>query len=281
MLVYLVLSQRSLSYPHLFFSFFFLLLWLGGLYCFVFQIADPFFCNLQSANDFLLVYFFIAVIVFFRSDGLCLIFSVSLLKFSLSSSILLPSSMRVFMSLTLNSLSGKLLIFTLFNSFPEVLSYSFFWQLFFVFSLFLTLFVCFYVLGISATPPSLERVALCRRCPVGPVTQSPNVIKSRCSRGTPAWTGYALLLWLGDLFWPYEVGSHAGWLQDPAMTPVGLHLCMVGPQDDWLSGLAMTVEGMLVFRVPWCGSCFWRASCGGEDEKGRSSGEHQGRGPQL
>ena len=184
------------SYPHLFFSFLFLLFWLGGLYCFVFQIADPFFCNLQSAIDFLLVYFFIAVIVFFRSHGLCLIFSVSLLKFSLSSSILLPSSVRIFMSLTLNSVPGKLLIFTLFNSFPEVLSYSFFWQLFFVFSLFLTLFVCFCVLGISATPPSLERVALCRRCPVGPVTQSPNVIKSRssgvllCGLGMPSYCGW-------------------------------------------------------------------------------------------
>ena len=42
----------------------------------------------------------------------------------------------------------------------------------------------------------------------------------------------------------------AGWLQDPAMTPVGLHMYMVGPQDGWLSGLAMIAGGMLVFRVP-------------------------------
>lgn len=237
--------RGPLSYPHLFFSFFFLLFWLGGLRCFVFQIADPLFCNLQSAIDFLLVYFFIAVIVFFSSDGLCLIFPVSLLKFSLSWSILLPSSMRIFMSLTLNSLSCKLLIFPLFNSFSKVLSCSFFWKLFLIFSLFLTFFVCFYVFSILATPPSLERVVLCRRCPVSPMTQSPKVIKSRCSRGTPVWTGYALLLWLGDFFWPYEVGSHAG-------------CCKTQPWLPWVCTCTWLVPRMADWVVwPWLLEVCW------------------------
>ena len=68
----------------------------------------------------------------------------------------------------LNSLSGRLLASISFSFFPGEFSCSFIWDLFFVFSFWLLACVCFYVLNRAATSPSLGRVALCIKCPVGP-----------------------------------------------------------------------------------------------------------------
>ena len=60
--------------------------------------------------------FFISVIVFFSSDQVFFffyIFSSCLLKFSLSSSILFPSSFSILITNALYFLSGKLFIFVL------------------------------------------------------------------------------------------------------------------------------------------------------------------------
>lgn len=50
--------------------------------------------------------FFISVIIFISSNWFSLIFSLSLLKVSLNSSTLFPSSVGIFMIINLNSLSG-------------------------------------------------------------------------------------------------------------------------------------------------------------------------------
>ena len=54
--------------------------------------------------------FFISVTVFFSFDWFFYIFSSSLLKFSLCSSILFPSSISILITIALNYLSGKLFI---------------------------------------------------------------------------------------------------------------------------------------------------------------------------
>lgn len=73
-------------------------------------------------------------------------------------------------AITLNSLSGRFLIFVLFSYFPEVFS-SFVWTIFLcLFILPDSFYVCFYVLGRPTTSPSLEEVALCSWCLMGPRT---------------------------------------------------------------------------------------------------------------
>ena len=62
--------------------------------------------------------------------SLVLIFSVSLLKFSLCSCIFLLTLMGIFMTIILNSLSGKSLISASLMSVSRVLSCSFVWNLF-------------------------------------------------------------------------------------------------------------------------------------------------------
>ena len=95
----LMLSQRSLSLSSLKFLFFFLLLCLGESYWFVFQLADSCSCLIQSPVEFLQCIFssVIAYVWYF------LIFNVSLLKFSLYSSVLLPSSVSTLLTITLNA----------------------------------------------------------------------------------------------------------------------------------------------------------------------------------
>ena len=91
-----------------------------------------------------------------------LYFFNSLLKFSLCSSILLLSSVSTFMTIILNSLPDKLLIFiSLRFFFPNVLFFLLFGA-YFVSSFCLILCVCFYILGKTATSISLEVVTLCR-----------------------------------------------------------------------------------------------------------------------
>lgn len=70
------------------------------------------------------------------------------------------------MTVSLNSLF--LFISVLLIFFLEVLSYSFVCKVFCLFILPNSLCVYFYLLDISTTFPSLERVASCRICPLRP-----------------------------------------------------------------------------------------------------------------
>ena len=109
MLVCLMLSQRSLKLSFFKNLFFFC--------CFDWVIS-----NILSSSSLmhssllphlLLIpsyEFFNSVVVFFSSDWLFFIFSNSLLKFSLCSSILFLSSVSFLIAIALNSLSGKLCI---------------------------------------------------------------------------------------------------------------------------------------------------------------------------
>ena len=111
MLVFLIWSMGSLDpYTHFLIFFFFLLLCLGEFHCPVVQHTD----SLSPSSGLLLspsIIFCRSVIVFFSSVTSIfiyfLLFSKSLLMFSLHSSILLPSLVSIFMTITLNSLSRK------------------------------------------------------------------------------------------------------------------------------------------------------------------------------
>ena len=113
----------------------------------------------------LLGYFFISGTVLLSSYFLNIIFSF-FLKFSLCSSILFPSSVGIFMSTDLNSLSGKLLISILirdffFLEFYLTLSFGTYSS---VFSFSLTFSVSM-KLG-KTLLPSLEGMPLCGSIPV-------------------------------------------------------------------------------------------------------------------
>ena len=91
---------------------------------------------------------FISIIVFWSSSWFFFLFSTFLLTFSLCSSILLMSSVSIFISVTLNCFSGKL-IWIIFAFIPrfisETLSYSLLWNIFFcllIYPNFLCLFLC-------------------------------------------------------------------------------------------------------------------------------------------
>ena len=112
------------------------------------------------------------------------LFSPFLYFLSLLIIFLLPNSLSIFMIITLNSLSCRLLISTLLSS-SGVLSYSFFQSIVPVSSFYLILCVYFYVLGRSVTFPSLGEVVLCRRHLWGPTAHSPLVTRVVCSRRAP------------------------------------------------------------------------------------------------
>lgn len=83
-----------------------------------------------------------------------LVFPFYLSKFSLCSPILDLSSVKIFMTITLNYLSGMLLIFILLGLFLRLLSYSFVWNIY----LFphLAFSICFSVLGERVSLPVLK-----------------------------------------------------------------------------------------------------------------------------
>ena len=83
-----------------------------------------------------------------------------MLKFSLSSCIRLPSLLSILMTISLNSLSGKLLIFISLGGFFKGFILFFHLEHIFV-SLFCLTFVYFYKLGERAMPPGLEGMTLC------------------------------------------------------------------------------------------------------------------------
>lgn len=114
-----------------------MLFWVGDFYCPAFLVTEPSFCLLWTCSGFPLVYF--PVTVFFSSDGFFYIF-LSLLTFSLRSSILLPSSGSIFITVTVNF--GKWRISVLFSSFSEVLFCFFIWKvlILFCFALFLSFY---------------------------------------------------------------------------------------------------------------------------------------------
>ena len=108
--------------------------------------------------------FLISDMLFFISDWSFSIVSMSffmLLYLSLSSAIIL-------LTITLNSMSDKLLASNSFSSFSRNFFCCFIWGLFFVSPFRLSLCVFFYVLDKSSMTPSLCEVALCSRYPVRP-----------------------------------------------------------------------------------------------------------------
>ena len=143
------------------------------------------------------------------------------------------------MIVTLSSFSGRLftsILFSYFSRFCLVLSFG---TNSFVSSFWLTLRVCFYVLGRSAVSPRLEGVALCRRCPVGSSCAIPPGYQSQVLQGVPC-----------GLYVP----SCCGW----AMTAVGVLMYWAGLQCGWLQGLAMTASGFW-----WVGQVSGAAGCEG------------------
>ena len=129
---------------------------------------------------------YFSFLIFFNFNWLFLIFSISLLRFSLSSSIFLLSLISIFRTTLLNFVSSKLLISVLLSSSSRVLTYSS------VSSFCLILCFYFYVLGRSVMFLSLGEVALCR-CPVGHILLWSPVLYAL---GLPlVWASWALLLW--------------------------------------------------------------------------------------
>ena len=129
---------------------------------------------------FPLVYFLFAII-FFNFDWFSFTFCNSLLKFSLNSLILLSSgSVFGWLLWTLYLVNCLYLFCSVhFLKFCLVLLFG---RYSFVSSFCLILCVCVYVLVLSSISPSLERVSLCRWCPVGPNGTVPAGHQSRCSR---------------------------------------------------------------------------------------------------
>ena len=115
--------------------------------------------------------------------------TISLSKFSLSCLSILITSI-------LNPVSGRLIVSTLFSSFLEFCSILSFRICFFVSSFWLPLCTFFYLLGRSALSPSLGRMALCSRCPVGPSGAVSLITWAWCSRSVPCVGLCVLLLWL-------------------------------------------------------------------------------------
>ena len=113
-----------------------------------------------------LLLFFSSVIVCFSSVASIwqfLIFPISLLKFSLCSSILLPSSASFFMTITLNSLSTKLFISISLRLLPKALSHLVTWNRFLCFFILLDSLCFFLYSRWNPLSPSLEGVALCKK----------------------------------------------------------------------------------------------------------------------
>lgn len=140
--------------------------------------------------------------VFFSSvialDWYFLIFSTSLLTFSLCLPTLLLSLVSIYMAITFNSLLGRLFVLILLRSFSGDLSW--FATHSSVSSHCLTLCICLYTLSKRATSPSLEEVVFYRRWSVGPRSKYPLTTRARCSRVVPCVSCECLLpvagLWL-------------------------------------------------------------------------------------
>ena len=120
MLVCLMLSQRPLKLLSLQKKFFFFCsVWMSSI-----TLSAYLSTSLHHLSTLLLILSTVlstTVIVFFHSVWFFM-FSNSLLKFSLCLSILLLSLLRIFMIITLNHLSSRLLPSVLVSSFSEVLS---------------------------------------------------------------------------------------------------------------------------------------------------------------
>ena len=137
------------------------------------------------------------------------------------------------MTITLNTLSGSLLISISFNLFLRVCLVLSFGTYSFVSSFCLTFCVCFYMLHRSATSPGLERVALCRRYPVGPSSMVSLGYQGQmlqecplCGLHVSSCCGSAAL---AEGVLVCKAGPHCGWLQGPVATVVGALVCGADP----------------------------------------------------
>ena len=131
---------------------------------------------------------------YFLVSFLCFVISFNVsyfFEFSLRLSVLLINVLSILITIFENFASG--LCLGLLLEFCPVLSFGIY---FFVSSFQLSLCVCLYVLGRSATSPSLGRLALCSRYPVASVVQCACSHKLGASRVSLVWVVCALLLWL-------------------------------------------------------------------------------------
>lgn len=115
------------------------------------------------------------------------------------------------MTITLNSLSRRLLSSTLFHHFSESLSYSFVWNIYLCLLILPNSPGFFYVLGRSDIAPGLEGVVLWRKCSVGrssAVPWSAEPMLKRCPLCRPCaqppwWLGHdrcrCTIVWDGSL----------------------------------------------------------------------------------
>lgn len=131
------------------------------------------------------------------------------------------------MIITLNSLSGRLLISFSSNYFPF---FFFFWYIFLCLLILPSLYICFYVLSRSFIPVGIERVDLCPVTPSGTISL---ITKTRYSSSVPC------------MCCMYTSGC--------SMTPVGALLHGVGPKSTCLGGLAITATALYLCRIDlWC-----------------------------
>lgn len=127
MLVHLILFQRALKLSLSFFVVF-CLLSLGHFHYPDFQFTNLFLCVIYSTTDSFYCIFYLSCCIL-QFSFVFLIFSNSFLILSLCSSILLLSSVSIFMNITLSYLLGRLHIFTWLISSSAVLSISFIWSI--------------------------------------------------------------------------------------------------------------------------------------------------------
>ena len=139
----------------------------------------------------------VSVIVFFNSYFLN-IFSISSLNFSLSSSILLLSSISIFLILSY-SLYDKFLISISLSSFSEVL--CFVWKIFLCLLILPLLFVCFYILIIYTILVVFKNWPYIEGILQGSVAHFPLVTKTRYFLVSLVWTVCNLFVWLGCSCW--------------------------------------------------------------------------------
>ena len=120
----------------------------------------------------------------------------SLLKFSLCSSVLLLSSLSIFITVTLNSLSSRFLISISLRCFLKLSPVPLFGTYSFVSSFCITLCICFYVPGRSALPLPFVKKWLCEDGFLwGSEEQSSRSPESDASGVSPVWVSCTLLLW--------------------------------------------------------------------------------------
>ena len=151
------------------------------------------------------------------------------MNFSLSSSILLLSSMSIFLTMSYSS-SDKFLISISFSSFSEVL--CFVWKVFLCLLILPIFSACFYILSIYAITVVFKNWPYVEGILCGSVAHFPLVTKARYFLVSLVWIVCNLFLWLGCNCCRYT--GRRGLSSGPVAwdTLVG----KASPQPSWLRG---------------------------------------------